>query len=189
MTNDPKQKIAELTQEIMTKQHELNELMRTSLSESVDDYRLKNTAGELRLSQLFGDRRDLVLIHNMGKRCPYCTLWADGLNGVFDHFENRAAFVVVSPDSPEVQREFAQSRNWTMPMVSSEGSSFSKDLGFEGAQGVMPGFSTFHLEDDGTIERVAWAFFGPGDSYSAIWHMIGVLRDGAGDWQPRVSYP
>ena len=40
----------------------------------------------------------------MGRGCSYCTLWADGFNGLRHHFEDRAAFVVVSPDTPEQQK-------------------------------------------------------------------------------------
>jgi len=38
-------------------------------------------------------------------------MWADGLTGLLHHIENRAAFVVISPDRPDVQKEFASSRN------------------------------------------------------------------------------
>lgn len=189
MKENSKTRIAELTREVMEKQHELNELMRNSMREPIQDYQLQASDGPVQLSELFGDHRDMVLIHNMGKSCPYCTLWADGFNGVVQHFENRAAFVVVSPNSPAVQQEFAKSRDWNMRMISSEGSSFTKDLGFESERGVMPGFSTLRLHEGGSIERIAFAFFGPGDSYSAIWNMIGVLQDGVADWQPKYDYP
>jgi hypothetical protein len=43
-------------------------------------------------------------------------LWAGGFNGTFAHLSNRAAFVVASPDPPEKQRKFAESRHWTLAM-------------------------------------------------------------------------
>ena len=44
-------------------------------------------------------KRDLIVIHNMGASCPYCTLWADGFNGIYDHLADRAAFVALQPRS------------------------------------------------------------------------------------------
>ena len=57
--------------------------------------------------QLFGSMKDLFVIHNMGSGCPYCTLWADGYNGIYEHLTSRAAFVIASPDSPAAQQRFA----------------------------------------------------------------------------------
>ena len=187
------EKIAALEKELMEKQAELNELRRASLREKVEDYTFQAPNDrQVRLSELFGDHRDLIVIHNMGSSCPYCTLWADGFNGQIGHFQNRAGFVLVSPDAPETQEKFAASRGWKMPMVSSQGSTFTRDMGYEreweGKVGPWPGFSTFRREDDGSIVRVAHSSFGPGDPYCGLWHMIGVLADGADGWQPRFSY-
>src|SRR6516164_9513796 len=60
----------------------------------------------------------------MGASCPYCTLWADGFNGLLPHIENRAAFVVASPDDPQAQEKFKASRGWRFPMVSHRDSTF-----------------------------------------------------------------
>jgi predicted dithiol-disulfide oxidoreductase (DUF899 family) len=69
--------------------------------ESVQDYGFATPEGTAHLSDLFGDKRDLIVILNMGAACPYCTLWADGYNGRYPHISNRAAFVVSSPDTPQ----------------------------------------------------------------------------------------
>lgn len=70
----------------------------------------------VRLSDLFGRHEDLMVVHNMGSSCPGCTLWADGYNGVHHHVVTRAAFVVSSPDPPDVQEAFAASRGWRFLM-------------------------------------------------------------------------
>ena len=75
--------------------------------EPVDDYTFSTARGPKRLSELFGAKRDLFVIHNMGSSCPYCTLWADGYNGLYAHLVTRGAFVVTSPDPPAVQQRFA----------------------------------------------------------------------------------
>ena len=46
---------------------------------------------------------------------------------------DRAAFVIASPDPPDVQRSFAAGRGWRMSMVSHQGSSFAADMGYRSA--------------------------------------------------------
>jgi hypothetical protein len=42
-----------------------------------------------RLPHLFGRRRDLFAIDNMGRGCPQCTLLADGFSGGYPHITDR----------------------------------------------------------------------------------------------------
>ena len=165
------------------------EQLRGPLSEPIGEYIFKTPEGEVSLSDLFGDKRDLLLIHNMGRGCSYCTMWADGLNGMLPHLEDRAAVVLASPNDPQTQRDFAQSRGWRFRMVSTQGSDFNKDMGYEPQPGkVWPGVSAFHKNDDGTIIRTGKDIFGPGDQYNAAWHMFALLRDGANGWEPKFEY-
>lgn len=156
----------------------------------VANYTLKSRNGDsVKLSELFGDKKELILVHNMGKSCPYCTLWADGLNGLYLHLENRAAFAVSTPDSPEVMDTFASSRNWQFTLASTEGCSLKKDLGFELEDGsYYPGVSTFIRDDEGRIFHVAKAYFGPGDDFCALWYLFDLLAVENSDWEPRFSY-
>ena len=174
--------IQELQKEVMEKQAKLNEMLRSVPDEPVADAVFKGK----------GDHDDLIVIHNMGRSCVYCTLWLDGFVGLHDHFRSRAAFVVVSPDTPEVQAEFAASRGWPFTMVSNADSGFTEAMGYatekEGKTYYMPGFSTFKKNADGSIERVARSYFGPGDTYCGIWHMFELLDGGAKEWAPRFSY-
>lgn len=142
------------------------------------------------LSQLFGDRDELILIHNMGKSCAYCTLWADGFNGVWRHMNDRAPLALISPDAPQVQREFAASRGWTFPMFSTHGTELARQLGFESESGdPWPGASTLRQDADGTIWRTAQTHFGPGDDYCAVWHFFDLLDRGANGWRAKYQYP
>lgn len=182
-----------LYREIDAKQKQLAEMLKSDPPEVVEDYTFAaDDGGTVKLSELFGDKTDLILVHNMGRSCPYCTLWADGFNGVVPHLESRAGFVVVSPDDPATQQDFAASRDWNFRMVSDAERRFTKDMGFlgehEGKTMTMPGFSTFKRRDDGTIVRIARSFFGPGDLYSGIWHLFALLDGGVGEWQPKFSY-
>jgi predicted dithiol-disulfide oxidoreductase (DUF899 family) len=154
----------------------------------VHDYALATTTGPIRLSEMFGRHRDLIVIHNMGTACPSCTLWADGFNGVYDHLASRAAFVVTSPDPVEVQTRFAAGRGWRFPMASHAGTTFAEDLGFRAESGGWrPGTSVFRVED-GRLVRMADTGFGPGDDFCAVWHFLDLLPDGRAGWTPRYAY-
>jgi predicted dithiol-disulfide oxidoreductase (DUF899 family) len=168
----------------------ITELRRTRPPEPVADYTLHASSGEeVKLSELFGDKNDLLVIHNMGPGCSYCTLWADGFNGFTPHLEDRAAFVVISPTTPEKQRKFAEGRGWTFKMASAEGTTFIKDMGFEPNPGeVWPGVSTFRKQDDGSIIRVSRDYLGPGDVYCSVWHLFDMLADGVNNWEPKFKY-
>ena len=103
----------------------------------------------------------------MGASCAYCTMWADGFNGVRRHLENRAGFAVVSNDSPILQKKFAKSRGWKFKMVSAANNSFTKDMKMGTAQEPMPGVSTFFKQKN-KIFRVGKDNFGPGDKYCSV---------------------
>lgn len=178
--NSHRMQIAELRQKVRALQSSME-------PQAVEDYNFQTPDGPVTLSDLFGDKDTLFVIHNMGTGCSYCTLWADGFNGVADHLQNRAAFVVSSPDSPGTQATFKASRNWTFRMVSDQGTSFAEDMGYKGEQGYMPGVSVFKKKD-GAIVRVSDTSFGPGDDYCAVWHLFDMIPEGADGWQPQYKY-
>lgn len=180
--------IEKLEAELVSRQQKLAELKRALPPQTVQDYVLSGWEGTIRLSELFQGKSDLIVIHNMGKGCRYCTLWADGFNGVREHLENRAGFAVISPDKPDAQRAFAESRGWRFRMASGQGSRFIEDMGFRDAKGWRPGVSTFSKGSDGAIQRIARAGFGPYDPFCGVWHLVGLLKDGEGGWEPQYGY-
>ncbi len=187
-TTAAKRKIRALESALVRNQMQLAALKRRQPLEPVADYTLATPNGPVKLSALFGGKRDLIVVHNMGRHCPYCTMWADGFNGLAPHLADRAAFVVVSPDSPAVQEKFAASRGWRFPMASGEGSTFTHDMGYQPTPDEpWPGVSTFRLSR-GKIFRVATAPFGPFDSFCATWPMFALLADGVDDWKPKYRY-
>ncbi len=189
---DARREIEALEKELMDGAARLAELRRAQPQEAVEDYVLRSATGDVHLSEAFGDQRDLVVVHNMGRSCPYCTMWADGFNGMLSHLEDRAAFVLVSPDAPDAQTVFAESRGWRFRMLSAAESSFTADMGYaierEGRWWMMPGFSTFRKNDDGSLVRIAHGPFCPGDLYNAAFHLFGHLDGGLGDWQAKFTY-
>jgi predicted dithiol-disulfide oxidoreductase (DUF899 family) len=156
--------------------------------EPVQDYSFATPEGEVRLSDLFGDKSDLIVILNMGASCPNCTLWADGYNGLYPHISDRAAFVVSSPDTPQVQQRFAAGRGWRFPMVSHAGTNFAGDMGYRSESGrYLPGISVFQ-RDGARIVRVADTGLEPGDDFCALWHFLDLLPEGSAGWRARFSY-
>ncbi|MBK9403832.1 MAG: redoxin domain-containing protein [Ignavibacteria bacterium] len=91
----------------------------------VKDYTLRDRDGkDVKLSEMFGEKDHLILIHNMGKGCPYCTMWADGFKDTYKEIEKKASFVLVSPDKPEVHKEFAEAHGWNYRSYSANGTDF-----------------------------------------------------------------
>jgi predicted dithiol-disulfide oxidoreductase (DUF899 family) len=156
---------------------------------NVADYQLKTPEGnEVSLFSLFGGKDELMVIHNMGRGCRYCTLWADGFNGFVSHFENRVPFVIVTPDKSEIVKAFSESRGWKFKILSAHGTSFIGDMGFEKNGKPQPGVSTFLRKPDGSVLRTASDFFGPGDDYCSVWHLFDLLPKGVNGWEPQYKY-
>jgi predicted dithiol-disulfide oxidoreductase (DUF899 family) len=190
MKTETDKQVDELEYQLQDIKRKLAELRRQRPREEIRDYQLLDSEGrEASLSSLFGDQTRLILVHNMGRHCIYCTMWADGFTGLLPHLESRAAFALTSPDLPDVQKEFVQSRGWNFPVYSTQGTSFVADMGFDDEQeGLMPGVSVFTKETDGKMYRVSRAEFGPGDDFCAVWHFFDLLPEGIDGWEPKLSY-
>lgn len=187
-----KEKIQALQKEIFEKQKELAALRLKEAPEEIANYSFRNTNNEeLTLLELFDDKDELLLIHNMGKSCVYCTMWADALSGMNTLIQDRVKMVLSSPDEVAVMKEFSESRNWQFPSLSYHGTDFSVDMGFaydkEGRRWYQPGVSALVRKGD-KIYRTAYDFFGPGDVYCAPWHLFELLPKGANNWQPKYKY-
>ncbi len=177
---DASRRLADYRRQITAIRDSMRETQAAVEPEAVRDYEFSTVNGTVRLSDLFGDHEDLILIHNMGVSCSYCTLWADGYNGIHQHVIARAAFAASSPDRPSVQQKFAESRGWKFPMVSHAGSTFAADMGYVSEKGGwMPGVSVFRRAA-GEITRVSNAGFSPGDDFCTLWHFFDLLPGGTG---------
>ena len=185
--NEATTQMADTHAEIGQLRQKMRDLQRSIEPQEVEDYCFQTPEGAVSLSELFGDKDTLFVIHNMGQSCVYCTLWADGFNGVIDHLENRAGFVVSSPDEPAKQQVFKESRSWRFRMVSHQGSGFAEDMGYKGEMGWMPGVSVFRREG-GKILRLSDTPFGPGDDYCSVWNLFELIPEGSDGWQPQYSY-
>jgi predicted dithiol-disulfide oxidoreductase (DUF899 family) len=126
-----------------------------------------------------------------------CTLWADGYDGVVPHLEQRVNFAVAVAGDLAAMREHARSRGWRhLRIVSSQGTSFKRDLGFEDEAGAqMPGVSVFVLGADGRprhfytgAARMAPEHYRGMDLLSPLWNFLDLTPHGRGDFMPRLSY-
>ena len=190
MSNEAtKQKLGELYQQLMEVRTSMLELQKGIEPEPVKDYELDTLEGKRRVSSFFGDHDTLFLIHNMGSHCVYCTLWADGFNGVIDHLQDRAGFVLTNPESPETQQEFAQSRGWRFPIASVGNCSLATDFGYQLKEDeFLPGVTVLKKLADGSIAKVADTPFGPGDPYCSVFNLFDLIPEGSEDWQPKLAY-
>lgn len=173
--------------EILEKAKKLVALRKEEGDTDVDDYTFQSVGGETRLSDLFADRDRLLVIHNMGQGCRYCTLWADGINGVLEHLEDAMAVALVSKDPPETQRRMALDRGWGFRMVSHGGGAYMADQCAMGDHANFPGAAVYERRS-GKIVRRGRTMFGPGDLYSPVWHFLGLAGLSESDWTPQFHY-
>lgn len=181
------EQVLALEKDIAEKKTQLRELRATLPAQEIQDYVFEGWNGEMKLSDLFGDKDELILVSNMGKSCRYCTLWADNYNGIAKPLNDRAAFAVVSPDSVEVQKEFSNSRGWNFLMASHENNTWAKDFGFQGDDHIMPGVLSF-TKGNGKIYFHSRTYFGPGDNYCNMWDFVDLLPKGVNGWIPKYDY-
>ena len=182
------------------------------LDTAVEDYVLRagpadpdaeDRAHEVRLSALFEHPdRPLVVVHYMyggaqASPCPMCTLWADGYNAVARHLARRINFALVAQAGIGDIRALARRRGWRdLRLLSSAGSSFKTDLGFQDADGEQyPGLSVFILGRDGGPRHFysVSAYLKEGeyrgmDLYTPVWNLLDLTPAGRGDWMPSLDY-
>ena len=99
------------------------------------DYRFQTPDGDARLIDLFGSHSQLLVDHFMfgpdwEEGCTACSFWADAFDGLDVHLAARdVAFVVVSAAPLAKLDAYKQRMGWHFDWVSSEGSTFNRDMG------------------------------------------------------------
>lgn len=179
--------VRDLEMQIYELTGQLNALRKTLVPEPIADYAFNTETGPASLRQLFGDRERLLVIHNMGQACRYCTLWADGFNGLLPHLEAAMAVVLVSKDPPEVQRTFANSRGWRFRLASHGGGPYIVEQTVAAGVDNMPGAVIYERAGDQVLRKGA-SVFGPNDQYCALWSLLGLAGLGEADFTPQYNY-
>jgi len=182
-----KQDIAALEQQVFELTQELYALRQQQSGEPVADYTFATLQGDVRLSEMFGDFDTLLVIHNMGQGCRYCTLWADGFNGFLPHLESVMSVVLVSKDPPQLQRRFANERGWRFRLASHGGGDYIVEQTAQAGSENMPG-AVVYTRADGVIRRKNACVFGPGDLYCSAWNLLALAGIGEAEFTPQYAY-
>lgn len=179
--------IAAIEKQILELKRTLTELRRNNSPEEVPDYTFETEHGPVTLHDLFGFHDRLLLIHNMGQGCRYCTLWADGFNGFVPHLESVMSLALVSKDAPETQRRFASSRGWRFNLASHGGGDYIREQSVLQGQDNMPGAVLYERRGK-RIMRKNSCIFGPGDIYCSMWSLLGLAGFSDEEWTPQFQY-
>jgi len=183
----PNNEIREIEQKIRILIERLAKLQQSNRGNEVINYSFSTIEGEINLLDLFGEKDKLLLIHNMGQGCRYCTLWADGFNGFLPHLESTISVVLVSKDAPQLQRKFANSQGWRFRLASHRGGEYIQEQSVMKDSNNMPGAVVYERDGD-KIYRKNDCVFGPGDIYCSMWSLLGLAGLNETSWTPQFSY-
>ncbi|MCF7827138.1 MAG: DUF899 family protein [Candidatus Marinimicrobia bacterium] len=183
MTNE----IKVIEQQIYELNARLTVLRKANPKQKVPNYTFNTLEGKATLLDLFGDSDKLLVIHNMGQGCRYCMLWADGFNGFLPHLESAMSVVLVSKDSPDLQRQYANSWGWRFRLASHGGGVYIREQTVTEDGLNAPGAVYYERVGD-NIFRKNSAEFGPGDIFCSMWGLLGLAGMGDADWTPQYHY-
>ncbi|MEA2643581.1 MAG: hypothetical protein QOG08_607 [Chloroflexota bacterium] len=171
---------------------------------------VKNTARSVRLSELFEDGKDTLVLYNfmfvpgtkgmpLEEGCPSCTSIIDAVDGAAPHVTQQINFAAVAKAPIDQFRAHAKSRGWRHTrLLSSAGNTYNHDYNAEGAGGQLPIASVF-VRRDGAIHHT-WSselFFVPNDPgldmrhvdfMWPLWSILDLTPNGRGDWHPELNY-
>ncbi len=187
MNNNTNDEIKKIQKEITELNQKLFALRKNNPPVEIKNYFFQSQTGKVSLLDLFADKDQLIVIHNMGQGCRYCTLWADGFNAFVPHLESTYAVALVSKDDPETQRLFANSRKWQFRMYSHGGGDYIREQSVEPGGDNVPGIATYERKGDKIFKKNI-SNFGPGDQFCSLWHIISLLGASFADWTPQFNY-
>ena len=110
------------------------------------DYRFETREGTRTLAELFDGRSQLLVYHFMfgpawTAGCPVCSSIADTLAPQVAHLKARDATLLLNSRAPlEKLLEFRDRMGWEIEWVSSGGTDFNRDLGFQNTEEELKPF-------------------------------------------------
>ncbi len=141
-----------------------------------NDYSFEGSEGRVSLSELFGDRSQLIVYHFMfgpgwTDGCTGCSFVSDHFDGMLQHLKAKnVAFVAVSRAPFAEFQGFKDRMGWNFPWISSADSDFNYDFGVSFRQEDLdrgpvmynfkvqpirndeqPGLSVFYKDAEGNI--------------------------------------
>lgn len=166
-------------------------------------YTFDGPDGQRTLSDLFGDKSQLIVQHFMlgdgwEAGCPACSFWADSYNGIDIHLAHRdIAFVSVSNAPIDQIEAYRKRMGWNFKWFSSFGTDFNGDfhVTFTDAEreagpvyynyeetnfplSEAPGASVFYKEDNGDIFHTYSCYARGLDILNSAYHYIDLTPKG-----------
>ncbi|MDX1516857.1 MAG: DUF899 domain-containing protein [Woeseiaceae bacterium] len=121
-------------------------------------YTFESESGDKSLSDLFGDRSQLLVYHFMfgpdwDEGCKSCSFWADNFNGLVPHLAARdVSLVAVSRAPLDKLVAYRHRLGWSFPWVSSLGSDFNADFHVTFDQAAIDaGKAYYNYRDTGDV--------------------------------------
>ncbi len=171
------------------------------------DYVFDSASGQIRLSELFADGKDSLVIYSFmyapddAAPCPMCTAMLDSLNGSAPHIRQQVNLAVVAKAPVTTLEAFALSRGWNdLALLSSGGNTYNQDyFGETSDGGQLPMLNVFQRHD-GAIHHCycSEAFFAAAeagqhnrhvDMLWPLWNVLDLTKAGRGEnWFPALSY-
>jgi predicted dithiol-disulfide oxidoreductase (DUF899 family) len=171
------------------------------------DYVFDREKGQARLSQLFDDGKDTLIVYSymygpqMAQPCVSCTSILDALDGEAPHVMQRVNLAVVAKSPIERILQFTRARGWrNLPLLSSANNTYNHDYHAETSNGnQIPAVNVF-VRRDGRIyhfynAELLYSPSEPGqdgrhaDLIWPLWNLFDLTPEGRGEkWYPRLSY-
>lgn len=166
-------------------------------------YAFAGESGERSLSELFGDKSQLVIYHFMyhpdwDEGCKSCSFWADTYDCAIPHLAARdVALAVISRAPLQKLLAYRKRMGWHFPWLSSSGSTFNSDFGVsftsdqletgetrynykDGASvgPEMPGLSVFVKNSDEEIFHTYSTFSRGLDALNPVYQILDLVPAG-----------
>ncbi|MGI9520966.1 MAG: DUF899 domain-containing protein [Hyphomicrobiaceae bacterium] len=166
-------------------------------------YKFASSDGNLTLTDLFGNRGQLIVSHFMfapdwDEGCTSCSFWADGYDPMVVHLAARdVSFAAVSRAPLAKLDTYKRRMGWSFPWVSSLDSDFNRDFGVtftreELDSGLIdynyakqsfpleeaPGLSVFLKENTGEVFHTYSCYARGLDMMNAAYHLLDLVPKG-----------
>ena len=175
--------------------------------EPPEDYLFEGESGPVRLSELFDDGKDSLIVYSymfgpqMKAPCVMCTSILDALDGEAPHVVQRVNLAVVAKSPIERILGFTRPRGWhNLRLLSSAGNTYNRDYHAEEANGAQIPACNVFVRRDGKVRHfysteLLYERTEPGqegrhvDMFWPLWNLFDLTPEGRGtDWYPRLTY-
>jgi predicted dithiol-disulfide oxidoreductase (DUF899 family) len=175
--------------------------------EPPEDYVFDGAAGPVRLSELFDDGKDSLIVYSymfgpqMKQPCVMCTSILDALDGEAPHVVQRVNLAVVAKSPLERILGFTQPRGWhNLRLLSSANNSYNRDYHAENEQGAQMPIANVFVRRGGKVRHfyATELLYAPSeagqdgrhvDMFWPLWNLLDLTPEGRGtDWYPRLAY-